>query len=87
MIGPPVPQQCHKRLFDSATQRLLASEGRDVLLVRILFRETDPNQADLQSAELALSRFVAAPGQASLAAWYVPIRIRDWPATIWEGAV
>ena len=76
-----------ERLFDSATQRFLASKGRDVLLVGILVRDTDPNQADLQSAGLALSRRVAAPGQASLAAWYVPVRIRDWPATIREGAV
>ena len=76
-----------KRLFDSAAQRFLASKGRDVLLVGILVRDTDPNQADLKSAGLALSRRVAAPGQASLAAWYVPIRICDWPATVREGAV
>lgn len=66
-------------LYQQAVGRFLASEGKDLMIVGVLVRDTEPNEADLRSRGIALSRTLASPTRVELLAWYLPIPISEWP--------
>jgi hypothetical protein len=66
-------------LYKRAVKCLLVSEGKEMLLVGVLLRDTTPNEDDLQSRGKWLSQKLTAPTQAMLFAWYLPIPISRWP--------
>jgi hypothetical protein len=69
-------------LYEKAVGRYLASEGKELLIVGVLIRDTPPNQADLQNRAKALAKTLVAPTRVDLIAWYLPIPIADWPALV-----
>ena len=70
----------HRELFRKAVERYLESEGKALLLVGVLLRDTPPNERDLQAQGEALSHRVAEPTRIDLIAWYLPVPISSWPA-------
>ena len=73
-------------LYQKAVKRYLASEGKDLLLVGVLIRDTTPNEFDLKARGDTLSIQVKHPTHIELIAWYLPIPIADWPALFQEVA-
>jgi hypothetical protein len=74
----------HKDLYHEAVQRYVSSEGKEILLVGLLLRDTQPDELDLKSRAKHLSEKLKAPTRIELHAWYLPIPIRDW-ATLLDG--
>ena len=70
----------HLELFQKAVKRYLESEGKALLLVGVLLRDTPPNERDLQGRGEELSHRVAEPTRIDLIAWYLPVPIPSWPA-------
>jgi hypothetical protein len=71
--------QPYDDLYKKAVGRYLRSEGKELLLVGVLVRDTAPNELDLKSRGTALSRKLGAPTCVQLIAWYLPVPISDWP--------
>jgi hypothetical protein len=71
--------QPYRDLYVKAVERYLRSEGKELLLVGILVRDTAPNELDLKSRGKALSMKIDAPTSVQLIAWYLPVPISDWP--------
>lgn len=69
-------------LYLKAVSRYFASGGKDLLLVGVLIRDTQPSELDLklQGSKLALSLFE--PTSVELIAWYLPMQISAWPALL-----
>ena len=61
-------------------------EGKALLLVGVLIRDTPPSERDLESRGKALSGRIADPTRVDLVAWYLPVPISDWPALMQAGA-
>lgn len=76
----------YRDLFEKAVSRYLGSEGKELLIVGVLIRDTQPNEADLQSRGKALSERLSAPTRIELIAWYLPVPIVDWPRLLREEA-
>lgn len=68
-----------------AVGRFLESQGKTLLIVGVLIRDTRPNAADLQGRGKALALTLPAPTRVQLFAWYLPVPIADWPALLREG--
>lgn len=71
-------------LYKKAVSRYLRSEGKEVLLVGVLIRDTESNKLDLGSRGEALSRKFGEPTRVKLFAWYLPISISEWPPLLHE---
>lgn len=65
-------------LYKQAVSRFLASEGKELLIIGVLLRDTTPNENDLQSRGMWLSHRLLAPTRTELFAWYLPVPISDW---------
>ena len=78
--------QPYRRFYEQAVARYLSSEGRDLLVVGVLIRDTEPNELDLRSSGQALSLKLADPTRVDLMAWYLPVQISRWPALLEEQA-
>lgn len=63
--------------FQTATERYLNSEGRDLALFGVLVRDTTPNELDLRNRADALSSVVQSPTKVQLTAWYLPRPISE----------
>lgn len=74
------PESRHRELFRKAVERYLESEGKALMLVGVLLRDTPPNERDLQARGEALSHRVANPTRIDLIAWYLPVPVSSWPA-------
>lgn len=72
----------HRQLYCAAVQRYVRSGGREILLVGILLRDTEPNELDVAVRAEALAASLASPTRIELAAWYLPVPIKDWPVLI-----
>ena len=84
---PECQSESHYReLYRKAVERYLRSEGKALLLVGVLIRDTPPNERDLKARGEALSHRIADPTRVDLIAWYLPIPIPGWPALLQEGA-
>lgn len=66
--------------FKQAARRYLASSGRDLLLMGMLMRDTEPDELDLKAKGESLGKMVLAPTQVEFIALYTPKSISDWPA-------
>ena len=73
-------------LYQKAVKRYLESEGRALLLVGVLIRDTPPSERDLESRGKALSGRVVDPTRVDLVVWYLPVPISDWPALMRAGS-
>jgi len=71
--------QPYRDLYVKAVERYLRSEGKELLLIGVLVRDTAPNELDLKSRGEALSRKLDAPTCVQLIAWYLPVPTSDWP--------
>lgn len=69
-------------LYREAVKRYLASEGKELLLVGVLIRDTVPSERDLKARGKALSIRLKNPIHTELIAWYLPVPISDWPALV-----
>lgn len=73
-------------LYRKAVGRYLKSDGKELLLIGILIRDTAPNELDLKSRGLALSKKVDKPTRVELIAWYLPVPVAEWPKLMKEEA-
>lgn len=78
--------QPYRELYEKAVSRFLASDGKELLLVGVLIRDTVPSELDLKSRAKALSEKLANPTRIQLIAWYLPVPIADWPKLMQEEA-
>jgi len=78
--------QPYRDLYKKAVESYLASEGKDILLVGVLIRDTTPNELDLKARGNVLSARLTSPTRTALLAWYLPVPIVAWPALLQEEA-
>jgi len=76
----------HRALYQSAVCRYVQSAGKDVLLVGILLRDTQPNELDVAARAKALAKSLGGLTRVEVTAWYLPLPIQDWPALLHGGA-
>lgn len=76
----------YRDLYQKAVGRYLSSEGKELILVGVLIRDTAPNELDLRSRGHALSRVLSEPTRIELVAWYLPVPIAEWPQLMKEEA-
>ena len=80
-VDPPFQE-----LYEKAVTRYLRSEGKDLLLVGMLIRDTAPSELDLKARGKVLAGTLPAPTRIELVAWYLPVRIAEWPIVLQGGA-
>lgn len=73
-----------RSLYEQAVSRFLASEGKELLIVGVLLRDTTPNEDDLRSRGNSLSQKLLEPTKTKLFAWYLPVPISDWSKLLQE---
>lgn len=73
-------------LFKKAVSRYIRSNGKELVLVGILVRDTAPSELDLKSRGESLSRRLVEPTRIELIAWYLPIPIAEWPKLLEEAS-
>jgi hypothetical protein len=76
----------HCELYKKAVRRYLESEGKELLFMGVLLRDTLPNELDLKSRAKALARKFDAPTRVEFLALYLPVLIEDWPKLLAEKA-
>jgi hypothetical protein len=69
----------HRDLYEKAVGRYLSSEGKEILLVGILMRDTAPSELDLKSRAQSMSKKFVTPTRIELIAWYLPVPVAEWP--------
>lgn len=72
----------HQELYKAAVQRYVQSLGKEILLVGILLRDTDPNELDVTARAKSLATSLGSPTRIEITAWYLPVSIKDWPALL-----
>ena len=85
-LHPRCAAEPYRTLYEKAVGRFLASQGKDILIVGVLIRDTQPNEADLQSRGKALAQKLVSPTRIELFAWYLPVPISEWPKLLQEKA-
>ena len=76
----------HQALYQAAVCRYVQSLGKEILLVGILLRDTEPNELDVTARAKALAKSLGSPTRIEITAWYLPVPIKDWPALLHGGA-
>ena len=76
----------HRSMYEEAVRRFLESQGKRLLIVGVLIRDTEPDEADLQGRGKTLASTLPAPTRVELFAWYLPVPIAQWPALLREGS-
>lgn len=78
--------RCHgpelEAMYREAARRYLSSEGRDVLLVGVLLRDTPCREQDVEGRGRYLAGRLDTPTRVEVLAWYLPIPIKDWPTVL-----
>ena len=74
-----------RSMYEAAVKHFLESQGKKLLIVGVLIRDTQPNEADLQGRGKALASTLPAPTRVELFAWYLPVPIAQWPALLRGG--
>ncbi|MEW6141423.1 MAG: hypothetical protein AB1733_24635 [Thermodesulfobacteriota bacterium] len=72
----------HVKLYRAAVQRYVASQGKEILLVGILLRDTRPAEKDVKNRAKALAKKLASPTQIEIVAWYLPVPIGKWASLL-----
>lgn len=75
----------HRALYRAAVQRYVQSCGKEILLVGILLRDTEPDERDVAARAAALAESLGPPTRIEITAWYLPVPIEDWPALLDAG--
>ena len=75
----------HQALYRAAVHRYVRSCGKEILLVGVLLRDTEPNELDVTARAEALSESLGRPTQIEITAWYLPVPIEDWPTLLHAG--
>jgi hypothetical protein len=78
--------QQHLGLYHAAVERYVQSQGKDILLVGILLRDTQADERDVKSRSTALSEKLTCPTRIEITAWYLPVPISNWPKLLREEA-
>lgn len=78
-LGRRCLTQAHLDLYRRAVGRYLESTGKELLIVGVLIRDTQPAETDLKSRAEALAAKLPSPTRVQLLGWYLPIKIKDWP--------
>ena len=76
----------HRELYKAAVQRYIQSQGKEILLVGILLRDTKPCELDVTARAKSLAGSLYSPTRIQITAWYLPVPIKDWPALLHGGA-
>ena len=76
----------HRALYREAVYRYVQSLGKEILLVGILLRDTEPNELDVSARAKALAQILGNPTRIEITAWYLPVPIKDWPSLLHMGA-
>lgn len=76
----------HRTLYQAAVTRYVQSLGKEILLVGILLRDTEPNERDVIARANDLAKSLPSPTRIEITAWYLPIPIKDWPVLLHGGA-
>ena len=76
----------HRALYRAAVRRYVQSLGKEILLVGVLLRDTDPNELDVTARARSLAEILGSPTRIEIAAWYLPVPINDWPALLYGDA-
>lgn len=76
----------HLDLYRAAVQRYVQSHGKEILLVGILLRDTQPDERDVKSRAIVLSKRLASLTRIEIIAWYLPVPISKSPALLHGGA-
>ena len=76
----------YRDLYQEAVSRYIASNGKELLFVGVLIRDTQPNELDLKSQGNELALRILQPTCVELIAWYLPVPISTWPSML-PGAV
>lgn len=71
--------------YQKAAQRFVKSGCRDFRLYGVLLRDTPHNELDLKSRGTHLGGEVQAPAKVTLFAWYLPVKIDQWPQALQGG--
>ena len=79
-------QEQHRSMYEEAVRRFLESQGKKLLIVGVLIRDTELKAADLQGRGKALALTLPAPTRVELFAWYLPVPVSQWPALLREGS-
>lgn len=69
-------------MFREAAARYLRSEGRDVLILGMLLRDTPCKEQDVEDRGRYLAGRLGTPTRVEVLAWYLPIPIKDWPTVL-----
>ncbi|MCY3677191.1 MAG: hypothetical protein OXH66_06285 [Gemmatimonadetes bacterium] len=72
----------HRALYRAAVHRYVQSFGREILLVGVLLRDTEPDERDVSARAKALAERLGEPTRIEITAWYLPVPIKDWPALL-----
>lgn len=78
--------QEHADLYRAAVQRYLRFQGKEILLIGILLRDTQPDERDIKSRAMALANELTSPTRIEIIAWYLPVQISKWSALLQRGA-
>lgn len=76
----------HQALYRAAVSRYVQSQGKELLLVGVLLRDTEPNELDIAARAKTLAESLGSPTRIEITAWYLPVPIKDWPALLHGGA-
>ena len=68
-----------KQLYRKAIKEFVQSNGKSIVLVGMLLRDTSPNENDVKGRAEALSAKISHPTSAEVNAWYLPVQIDEWP--------
>jgi hypothetical protein len=68
----------HQNLYYAAVKKYVLSMGKEILLVGLLLRDTEPNELDVKSRTAYLAQKLCDPTRVELHAWYLPFPIREW---------
>ncbi len=74
----------YRNLYQKAVKRYLASEGKELLIVGVLIRDTAPSELDLKARGNMLAIRLNTLTRVELIAWYLPVPISAWPALLQE---
>ncbi len=74
------------KLYRASVHRYLKSQGKEILLIGILLRDTSPDERDVKTRAIALAKELTLPTQIEIVAWYLPVQISKWVALVQRGA-
>ncbi|MCE2436843.1 MAG: hypothetical protein J4F97_02350 [Pseudomonadales bacterium] len=76
----------HRALYQAAVHRYVQSLGKEIFLVGVLLRDTEPNELDVTGRAKTLAQSLGSPTRIEITAWYLPVSIDDLPALLHVGA-